>query len=121
MTLTDVQRRQISVCSSLRYGEMAIALYAAPDLPYPERPRLSSQELAVHAAQGITRLGGVDRVRSLYVELHAANRALLHDWIDEALYEATVAALLTRTHTVEPDPDRFDRCIAYDYGRQRAA
>jgi len=100
---------------------MAIALYAAPDLPFPERPRLSPQELAAHAAQGIARLGGVDRVRSLYVELHAANRALLADRIDEALYEAKVAALLTRAHTDKPDADRFNRCIAYDYGRERAA
>lgn len=121
MAIAHVDPHAVTQCQPLPYGPMAVALYASPGLPYPERPRLSSQELAAHAAQGITRLGGVDRVRSLYMEWKAANRALLHDEIGEATYEAKVIALLARMHTAAPDPGRFNRCIAYAYGRERAA
>lgn len=106
---------------SLSYGELAIALYAAPDLPYPERRRLSPQELAAHATQGITRLGGVDRVRALHGDLLAANRALVHHEIGEPSYQAKVEHMLTRASSKTPDGERFNRCIGYDYGRLRTA
>lgn len=99
------------------YGELAIALYAAPDLPYPERRRLDLQELAGFARQGSRRLGGADRVRVLHEELLRANRAHLHGDLDDAGYERRVWGLLERMADWEPDMRRFDQCVAYDFWR----
>lgn len=107
--------------AALRYGELAIALYAAPDLPYPERRRMSLQELGTHAAQGIRRLGGVDRVRSLHRALVAANRELLADRADPAVYEERVNCILGQAYSGPPDTGRYDRCVGYDFSRTRAA
>lgn len=120
MATTKVDPQQVVTDITLRYGEMAIALYAAPDLPFPERRRMSPQELAAHAGQGVTRLGGVDRVRALHGDLLDANQALVQREITEALYETRVATVLTRASQTAPSEERFNRCIGYDYGRLRA-
>lgn len=121
MATTRTAAKRVTAHTALRYGEMAIALYAADDLPYPERRRLSPQELAAHAAQGITRLGGVDRLRALHDDLMAANRALVHREISEPFYQVRVDHMLTRASQGAPDSERFNRCIGYDYARLRAA
>lgn len=122
MAIAQVGAQQVTVCTSLRYGLMAIALYAAPALPYPERRRLSPQELDGHAAQGIIRLGGAERVRFLHDKLLDANKALRHGKITESLYQARVEEMLALTAPdIDPDIERFNRCVGYDYGRMRRA
>ena len=101
----------------LGYGALAVALYAAPDLPYPERNRLSHQELAAYAEQGVNRLGGAGRVRTLCEDLMRLNRALLRDKISADTYRAEVMGLLRLMSAQEPDLVRFERCVAHDYGR----
>lgn len=94
----------------LSYGELTVALYAAPDLPYvPERHRaLSPKEMATLCRQGTDRLGGVDQVRARHEEWMELNRQLRDGRMSVRAYNAKVRKMW-------PDRGRLERCIAWDY------
>lgn len=101
---------------ALPYGCLAIALYAAPNLPYPHRPE---EDLVVYAEHGLQELGGVARAEELHQQWLELNARWLSGHRGD--YRNAVRPWLRLVSpALPPDPDRFDRCLRDDFGLRRA-
>lgn len=105
MTRTDT----VDVAAILGYGELALALYAAP-YALPAVAVAPVDDILCRAADGVASLGGVAAVQALYRVWRDLNADLLRGVLPGGDYE-------TRIRRQWPDPDRFDLCLSLAYTR----
>ena len=97
----------------LRYGDLAIALYASP----VAARRMPEGDLADNVEKGLATLGGRARVAQLHAEWLELNHRFLRNRIDEPTYNAAIDDWLASMTGPPADRNRLDWCIAQDYFR----
>ncbi len=97
----------------LRYGDLAIALYASP----VATRRMPEADLADSVEKGLAALGGRARVTQLHAEWLELNHRFLRRRITEEAYNEAIDAWLSSMTGPPADRDRLDWCIGQDYVR----